>query len=359
MTLNLTAKSRAQELILAYLQENASEILAEKINNGTPITKDCKQLVNKKTLDGFMAFANSEARKLVEKGANSACVEDSVVYGWAIHYFEEDSIEGTLYHLDGMEYKPPKPVVKTATPKMPVKVEPKQQQGSLFDMLSAPTSTIAERADDQEPVENTDEDDEEPTEEELAEAMEEQEQITPTPLPPVQHRPSEWYQHYLSVKEKYKDCILLYRFGDFYEMFGDDARTCADILNLTLTGRDCGLAERVLMSGIPFHATDVYIAKLINGGYKVAVAERLDGTVQGKVYEPQNDDLQVDEETGEVLSAEEMRKFDGDIEEPKTPVMQNDKLDDEDELPDFGPKAFDPEALCVLDELFGKTMILR
>ncbi len=81
--------------------------------------------------------------------------------------------------------------------------------------------------------------------------------------------------------------------------------------------------------------------------------------MQGKVYEPQNDDLQVDEETGEVLSAEEMRKFDGDIEEPKTPVMQNDKLDDEDELPDFGPKAFDPEALCVLDELFGKTMILR
>ena len=137
MTLNLTAKSRAQELILAYLQENASEILAEKINNGTPITKDCKQLVNKKTLDGFMAFANSEARKLVEKGANSACVEDSVVYGWAIHYFEEDSIEGTLYHLDGMEYKPPKPVVnkKTSTPTPIVKTEPPKPCIAKLQML--------------------------------------------------------------------------------------------------------------------------------------------------------------------------------------------------------------------------------
>ncbi len=87
--LNLTAKGRAQELILAYLQENASDVLAEKINNGVVIEKDGKRLISKKDLDGFMAFANSEAKKLAEKGANSACVEDSVVYGWAIHYFEE------------------------------------------------------------------------------------------------------------------------------------------------------------------------------------------------------------------------------------------------------------------------------
>ena len=88
-TLNLTAHNKPQELILAYLQENASDVLAEKINSGTPISKDGKQLVNKKTLDGFMTFAESEAKKIAEKGARSACVEDSVVYGWAIHYFEE------------------------------------------------------------------------------------------------------------------------------------------------------------------------------------------------------------------------------------------------------------------------------
>lgn len=59
-----------------------------------------------------MKFAENEARKLAEKGANSACVEDSVVYGWAIHYFEEDSIEGKLYNEDGTEYAPPKPFKK-------------------------------------------------------------------------------------------------------------------------------------------------------------------------------------------------------------------------------------------------------
>lgn len=85
------------------------------------------------------------------------------------------------------------------------------------------------------------------------------------------------YQHYQTVKEKYKDCIVLYRLGDFYEMFGEDAIASANELNLTLTGRDCGLAERVPMTGIPYHAADVYISKLVSRGYKVAVAEPLEG----------------------------------------------------------------------------------
>ena len=133
--LNLTANGKPQELILAYLQENASDVLAEKINNGTPIIKDGKHLTNKKTLDGFMTYATDEAKKLAEKSARSACVEDSVVYGWAIHYFEENSIEGKLYNEDGSEYKP---IVKT-TPKVEVKKiessKPKQQQTSLWDMI--------------------------------------------------------------------------------------------------------------------------------------------------------------------------------------------------------------------------------
>lgn len=93
--LNLEATSREQEIVKAYLEESASETLAEKINNGKPIEKDGKHLINRKTLDGFMRYACDEARKLAAKGASSACVEDKIVFGWAIHYFEEDSIEGT------------------------------------------------------------------------------------------------------------------------------------------------------------------------------------------------------------------------------------------------------------------------
>ena len=78
-TINLTANGRDQELILAYLTENASDVLADKINNSVLFEKDGKQLINRKDLDGFMKFACDEARKLAVKGSNSACVEDSVV----------------------------------------------------------------------------------------------------------------------------------------------------------------------------------------------------------------------------------------------------------------------------------------
>ena len=132
--LNLEATSREQEIVKAYLEENASETLAEKINNGTPIEKDGKHLIYRKTLDGFMRYACAEARKLAAKGASSACVEDKVVFGWAIHYFEEDSIEGTLYNADGTEYKPVRtPASKpTATVKAVTKPQPAPQ---LFDFM--------------------------------------------------------------------------------------------------------------------------------------------------------------------------------------------------------------------------------
>ena len=107
MKLNLEAKTKEQQRIKAYLEENASDILAGKINNGVLIKKDGKILLNRKTLDGFMSFASEEAKKQAEKGAKCAMVEDDVVFGWAVHYFEEDSIEGTLYNDDGSEYKEP------------------------------------------------------------------------------------------------------------------------------------------------------------------------------------------------------------------------------------------------------------
>ena len=81
--------------------------------------------------------------------------------------------------------------------------------------------------------------------------------------------------HYLSLKEKYKDCFLFYRLGDFYEMFFDDAIKASKILDLTLTGRDCGLEERAPMCGVPYHSVDTYIAKLVEHGDKVAICEQL------------------------------------------------------------------------------------
>ena len=93
---------------------------------------------------------------------------------------------------------------------------------------------------------------------------------------------SQMMQHYLSMKEKYKDCVLFYRLGDFYEMFFDDAVRVSKLLDLTLTGRDCGLAERAPMCGIPFHASDVYISKLVSLGEKVAICEQLSDPKAGK-----------------------------------------------------------------------------
>ena len=82
-------------------------------------------------------------------------------------------------------------------------------------------------------------------------------------------------QEYVKTKEEYKDCILFYRLGDFYEMFFDDALTASKELEITLTGKDCGLEERAPMCGVPYHAADTYVNKLIEKGYKVAICEQV------------------------------------------------------------------------------------
>ena len=138
MILNLETKTKEHEIIKKYLQDNVSETLADKINNGVQITKDGKQLINKKNLVGFMSYATEQARKQAEKGANSACIEDKVVFGWAIHYFEENELIGELFNLDGSKYEPPKPKYtppKTAT--TITKPEPKvvAKETTLFDFI--------------------------------------------------------------------------------------------------------------------------------------------------------------------------------------------------------------------------------
>lgn len=140
--LNLTATGTEQTILLDYLEQNASDILAEKINNGVKIVKDGKTLISKKTLETFMKYACDEAQKLAEKGARAACVKSDTVFGWLIHYFEESSIEGTLYNEDGTEYKPPKPVRTTAPKTAPsasvVTASPKPKPMTLFDLFDTP-----------------------------------------------------------------------------------------------------------------------------------------------------------------------------------------------------------------------------
>lgn len=83
-------------------------------------------------------------------------------------------------------------------------------------------------------------------------------------------------EQYVATKEQYKDCILFYRLGDFYEMFFEDALTASKELEITLTGKDCGLEERAPMCGVPFHAADTYINRLVEKGYKVAIGEQVE-----------------------------------------------------------------------------------
>lgn len=333
MTLNLEAKNKQEELVLAYLQENASKTLADKINNGTPFEKDGKPLLNKKTLSGFMKYACEEAKKLAEQGATSACIDSDTVFGWAIHYFEEDAIEGTLYTLDGEEYKPaPKQSKTVSKPPVVKKPEPPEKmQFSIFDMAEE----TEEKSDEKE-------EDDLPTQEEIDEIMteiaEEEHKQEETPAP-VKPKGNPLYQQYMELQNRYPDCIVAYRLGDFYEIFGDSAVIVSNTLDLTLTGRDCGLENRVPMVGFPYHASDVYISKLVEKGFKVAVAETL------SEIRKFTDERVIDEETGEILTEEEMREFDGDIEEP------SDLLEEEHEL----AKHFDSDVMRVLADLLGDT----
>jgi len=89
-------------------------------------------------------------------------------------------------------------------------------------------------------------------------------------------------QQYLNLKAKHQDCILLFRLGDFYEMFFDDAKLASRELELTLTGRDCGMPERAPMCGVPHHAVNTYVEKLVGKGYKVAICEQMEDPALAK-----------------------------------------------------------------------------
>ena len=289
MELNLTAQNKQEELILNYLQNNASETLADKINNGTSFEKDGKPLLNKKTLAGFMKYACDEARKLAEKGANSACIDDQTVYGWAIHYFEEESIEGTLYTIDGAEYKPT--VKRIESNAVKAKPEPKKQENvqfSFFDNLTE--QEVKEHETDNSSVDTG--------ENEVIEQNGNDKQ-----KPVVSNTPNgTFFEKYQALQQQNPAYVIAYRLGDFYEILGDKAVAIAREIDLTLTSRDCGLQERVPMIGFPYHASENYFSKIAKT-HDLLVVET-DG--QTRIISKTKPELQriVDIETGEILSDE-------------------------------------------------------
>lgn len=286
MELNLTAQNKQEELVLKHLQDNASETLADKINNGTPFEKDGHPLLNKKTLIGFMRFACDEARKLAENGANSACIDDATVYGWAIHYFEEESIEGTLYTIDGAEYKPT--VKRVESNAVKAKPEPKKQENvqfSFFDNLT-----------EQEVKEH---------ETEISSAVTEKHSNIGKSEMQIE-KPSKskspnatFYDKYHILQQQNPNSAVAYRLGDFYEIMGEKAVEIAREIDLTLTSRDCGLEERVPVIGFPYHAAENYFSKIAKT-HDLLVVET-DGTTRRIEQVPNKNERIVDAETGEIL----------------------------------------------------------
>ena len=278
MKLNLETKTKEQEILKQYLEENASETLAEKINNGVKLVKDGKSLINKKDLNTFMKFASEEARKLAEKGANCACIEDKVVFGWAIHYFEEDSLEGNLYNEDGTEYKVE---VKNTTPKTePKKQEkkPEKQQATLFDLFSTnnePSKEELEEPPIEYDIDEQDNDIDYFTEEEMDKALDEVAK---------EIQINEYYKIYHEQELTYPDIVVLTRLGDFYEAFNENAKRISQVLNLVLTSRDVGLENKVALAGFPVHVKDKYIEK-IQQQYNVLVIENGEFTFFDKPQE--------------------------------------------------------------------------
>lgn len=182
--LNLSHNGIEQTKVYNYLCQHATEALAEKIEHGVRVQKDGQTLISAKTLEGFMKYAGEQARKQAAKGANYAMIDDDVVYGWAMHYFEEDSILGDLYTEDGEAYKSkptPAPIPAVAPKAAPTK--PVAKEPSLFDWLEekdeAPDTDEEDQEEEQEtiaPLSFT----QEPIEEEEHDEVQEETQVQPT-----------------------------------------------------------------------------------------------------------------------------------------------------------------------------------
>ena len=319
-----TKENPTLKRLLDYLETNASDELVKKINNGTPYTKDSIELINKKTLEGFMRYATEEAKKLAEKGATGAMVDDPIVFGWLMHYFQEDEIVGTLYNLDGSEYKP---VVKTTTVKTPVvstkpvvKKKDNDGQMSLFDAFDEAEQNV--------PVEQP--------------IVEEKQPRVVENATPVVEKPvgSPLFQEYSKFVEQYPGCAIAYRVGDFYELFGKNAVAISNELDLTLTSREMGLDKRLPMIGFPYHCAERYFEEIAKK-HKLVIVEDHKATE----YVDEVDAFEADLDT---LQEMEQNNVSIDQLEEDIDCDENGVVRDE-----------DYKALQTLSELLGVNVILR
>lgn len=331
MKLNLIAKNSSQQAIKDYLENTASQILADKINNGVQIEKDDKTLINKKDLDGFWNYASKQARELKQE-----YVDNDTVFGWAIHYFEENELIGSLFNLDGTKYEPPKPVstIKTPTVTTPPIKKNNPAQVSLFDFTETKTETVVKNTNEEKIDGSVEEDDEE----EINNASEEEtveEKVVET-----KPKGNPIYNTYQDVKDSYITSVIAMRLGDFYEIFGQDAVEIAKELDLTLTGRDCGLAHRIPMIGFPYHCADKYFDKIAvnhsliaidtNGTFITSIPQK----ETTKTYKSNEKDIEKEFKTSNDSSEDDLQK--------ETELM----------------KAFDQESLIKLLELFEENVAI-
>ena len=334
MKLNLVAKNTSQQAIKDYLENNASQILAEKINNGVQIEKDGKTLLNKKDLDGFWNYASKKARELKHDYE-----DNDTVFGWAIHYFEENELIGSLFNLDGTKYEPPKPVstIKTPTVTTPPIKKNNPAQVSLFDFTETKTETLDNKVDKKEINDSTEEEVEEEIDETVEEEMEEtvEEKVVET-----KPKGNPIYNTYQDVKDSYVTSVIAMRLGDFYEIFGQDAVTIAKELDLTLVGRDCGLDHRIPMIGFPYHCAENYFDKIAENHSLIAIDTN--GTFitsipqkeTTKTYKSNEEDVEKEFKTSNDSSEDDLQK--------ETELM----------------KAFDQESLIKLLDLFGENVAI-
>ena len=244
------------------------------------------------------------------------------MFGWAVHYFEENEIEGTLYNEDGTKYELPKPVYKPVpAPVVQEKPKPKKAQISLFDMMESDNKADEETVDetlDEEPETDM------KIDEETGEILEPVKEKKTVPLQQL----SPLYQKYIGFQRQYPQAVIAYRLGDFFEVFGDNAVMLANEIELTLTGRDCGLDERVPMVGFPYHASDNYFKKIAQT-HQLVIVESNEATLYRLP-----------------------------IEEPKASEIDE---TDETELAELRErsKAFESSALCKLIEIFGDELTIQ
>ena len=373
MKLSLQTQGKEQEILLAYLAQNASDALAEKINNGVPANKNGTQLVMKKDLTGFMKYATEEARKAAPKGTTSACIEDKTVFSWLMHYFEEDSIEGRYFNLDGTPYTPPKKETKKSAPAKPKensKPQPKREaELTLFDMLAAateqektapeskpaPVMTEPEAIDPEPaivesnpeaPVESTFIDSSEgsdnlppvafssefdPTEDEIQAAMEEYSQME-MPVIDAEEPPEKpllaHYEKWLAVQQQYPQALVLIIVDTDMEVYGEHAKQLSDLFMLKLSSRDFGKYGRLPKVRFPYMDFERYFDRM-NSRYEMALITTLDC---GAVHYPR--------------------------EAAKEWVTETAYADEDGVVHEVNP-AIDTAALVMLQQLIGNILIVR